>query len=749
MNLPNQNMQMPDEMSSQGINGMAGVPQQQQALAQPQQEMGQYAGDEGEDQEQEEGQDQQTSLRAMLESVNIAEHLDDAELNKIGGHVRSGFEQDLQSRREWELNVDEWTKLAQQTKEQKSYPWPRASNVKYPLLATAAMQFAARAYPSLVPSDGQVVKGRVIGKDPDGSKLEKAKRIGMFMSYQIMDEMPGWEEDMDRLLLMVSIVGVMFKKTYWDPVCKYNISRLIMPKNMVVNYWATCMEEAERVSEIIEMSPRILKERQLSKQFLDIDLGEPASTWNQNAMHPNVPPADDTTPYQIIEQHTFLDLDEDGYEEPYIVTFHRQSGKVLRIAARFDEKGLKFDEEGELIKIEPICYYTKFDFIPAPDGSFYGVGFGTLLGPINESVNTLINQLIDAGTLTNLQSGFIGKGLRLRMGETRFQPGEWKAVNATGDDLKKQIVPLPAKEPSNVLFQLMGALITSGKELASVAEIFTGKMPGQNTPATTTMASIEQGMKVFTAVYKRIFRALDCEFQKLYDLNATYLDYNTYAAVVDTQVSPDDFDRTDYDVCPAADPQAVSQSEKLMKAQALMQLLQSAGPILNPVEIVKRTLDAMEIPAWEEVLNPQVAQTGEMPPQPPDPKTIELQQKGQFEQQKLQLKAQDQAFKQQQAQQSQQTQQAMAAQSQAQEAQMQQAAAAAQAQQDYHNNQAKIVQQQQAHSQQMSQQEMAHQQRLRQTEEAHQQKMEVAKSQARANSRNGNETSSRKKSSKH
>lgn len=725
MNLPNQSLQMPDEMSSQGIEDPnAGYEEQ------PQEDS------------------QSVKLRALLESVNIAEHLDEELLNKIGGHVRSGFEQDLESRRDWELNVDEWTKLAQQTKEQKSYPWPRASNVKYPLLATAAMQFAARAYPSLVPSDGQVVKGRVIGKDPDGSKLEKANRIGMFMSYQIMDEMHGWEEDMDRLLLMVSIVGVMFKKTYWDPVEKINCSRLVMPKNLVVNYWATCMEEAERVSEIIEMSARVLKERQLSGQFLDVDLGTPVTEWTQTALHPNVPPADDTTPYQIIEQHTFYDLDNDGYEEPYIITFHRQSGKILRIAARYDEKSLHFNEKGDLIKINPICYYTKFDFIPAPDGSFYGVGFGTLLGPINESVNTLINQLIDAGTLTNLQSGFIGKGLRLRMGETRFQPGEWKAVNATGDDLKKQIVPLPAKEPSNVLFQLMGALITSGKELASVAEIFTGKMPGQNTPATTTMASIEQGMKVFTAVYKRIFRALDCEFQKLFDLNSTYLDYNTYAAVVDTQVSPDDFDRSDYDVCPAADPQAVSQAEKLQKAQALMQLLQGVGPVLNPVEVTKRVLDAMEIPSWEEVLNPQVAQTGQMPPQPPDPKVMELQQKGQFEQQKLQLKAQDQAFKQQQAQSDQQTKQAMAAQAQAQQGQIQQAQAAAQAMQDYHNNQAKMAQQTQQHQQSMQQTEMSHQQKMRQSQEAHQQKMEVAKSQAKANSSNGGKASSRKKSSR-
>ena len=159
------------------------------------------------------------------------------------------------------------------------------------------------------------------------------------------------------------------------------------------------------------------------------------------------------------------------------------------------------------------------------------------------------------------------------MGEYGFKPGEWKTVNAVGDDLKKQIVQLPTKEPSNVLFQLMGSLITSGKELASVAEIFTGKMPGQNTPATTTMASIEQGMKVFTAVYKRIFRSLAEEFKKLYDIDRVYINPNTYAAVVDVTVSPEDFSKDGYDICPGADPTAISATERLMKAQGLLELL--------------------------------------------------------------------------------------------------------------------------------------------------------------------------------
>jgi chaperonin GroES len=580
-------------------------------------------------------------LGVLLESVNIAKELDQDLLNKIGNEAFEGFTHDLQSREEWDRHIDEWIKLAKQTIEPKTYPWPRASNVKYPLLSTAAMQFAARAYPSLVPANGRVVNAKAIGKDPTGQKSQVAEAVSLYMSWQLLREMDGWEEEMDKLLIMLPIVGTMFKKTYWDPMNEKNCSKLVLPKNLVVNYWAKSLKDAERISEILEMSPRKVKERQQSKLWLDVDLGEAPQPETKKPNSPSV--QDETTPYTIIEQHTFLDLDEDGYKEPYIVTFHKESKRVLRIAARFDETTISIADDGSLRKIEPIQYYTKFGFIPNPDGGFYDIGFGVLLGPINESVNTLINQLVDAGALNNLQSGFLGKGLRLRMGETRFQPGEWKVVNSTGDDLKKQIVPMPSKEPSNVLFQLMGALITSGKELASVAEIFVGKTPGQNTPATTTMATIEQGMKVFTAVYKRIYRALNEEFEKLARLNYLYVNPATYVDVVDMEVNPTDFDLKLNNIFPGADPTAVSQTEKLLKAQGLMELLPSG--VLDPVKVVMRILDAQEQPNWEELLNPQVAQTGQLPPPPPDPKLLEMQMKGQMEQQKIQMQSQAQQQK--------------------------------------------------------------------------------------------------------
>jgi chaperonin GroES len=581
---------------------------------------------------QEEAQSPATDLTpdVALQNENLAKKYDEEKLMDIGVLCRQGFENDLKSREEWEHNLDDWLNLAKQVRETRSYPWPNASNVKYPLLSTAAMQFAARAYPSLVPSNGKIVKTVVIGKDHDGQKLERAERVSTYMSHQIMYEMHGWEEDMDKMLMALPVVGTMFKKTYYDPGKDAICSKMITPKDIVVNYWTRNLDEAERISEIIQMTPRVLKERQNQAIFLDVELDTPQAPDGEPSTYSD----DATIPHELVEQHTFLDLDDDGYAEPYIVTFERKTGKILRISVRYSIDDVEKKDNGGIKKITAQQYYTKFGFVPNPDGSFYDIGFGILLGPLNESVNTIINQLIDAGSMANLQSGFIGKSLRLKMGDARFQPGEWKPVNATGDDLRKQIVPLPAKDPSDTLFQLMGTLVTSGKELASVAEIFVGKMPGQNTPATTTMASIEQGMKVFTAVYKRLYRSLAVEFKKIYKLNKLYTDPNKYTAIIDTTIGPDDFDDESYDICPGADPTAVSQTEKLLKAQGLLELLPLIPGLLDPIQVYSRILEAQEQPNWQQLFSKEVQESGALPPPPPDPKLMAIQAKAESDQRK-------------------------------------------------------------------------------------------------------------------
>ena len=568
-------------------------------------------------------------LEKFLGKNNIVDQLDEDTLTSIGDKVVEGYNQDEDSRKEWKRNLETWTKLALQVVDRRTYPWDNASNVKFPIVATAAMQFAARAYPTLVPPDGNIVKCKTVGADPDGEKFKRALRIQKHMSYQIMHEMEEWEEEMDRLLLTLPIAGTVFKKTYFDKAANRNKSELVMPVDLVVNYWAKDLKSCARVTQIHEWNKREVQNRIRSKLFADIDLSDPqVDTTHRTKVNPSgqeAPDNDETTPYIFLEQYCYHDLDKDGYSEPYVVFVELNSRKVARIVPNFDEETVEVGEDGEIVRIDPLHYYTKYDFIPNPDGGFYSIGFGRLLGPINASVDTLINQLIDSGTLSNLQSGFIGKGLRMKMGEAALQPGEWRVVNAMGDDIKKQIFPLPAKEPSQVLFKLLELLIQSSKELASVAEIFVGKMPGQNTPATTTMATIEQGMKLFTAVYKRVYRSLTEEFRKLFLLNQKYLDPQVEIDILDEPVQQSDYKGSEKDVIPAADPTAASQQERQQKAQGVLQLL-PLGTI-NPMAATQMNLEALDVDPSKVMMQPQPQQ---------DPKQQEMQMKAQLEAAKMQ-----------------------------------------------------------------------------------------------------------------
>lgn len=568
-----------------------------------------------------------------IDVANIADTLDEELLLKIGEECFKGYEDDVGSRKDWELQLEEWTKLAIQVKEEKSYPWPKASNVKYPLLSTAAMQFAARAYPIIVPSDGKPVKCRVIGSDQNGAKAGRAKRISEHLSFQVMEEMDGWEEDTDRLLMILAVAGTVFRKTYYDPVDEKVCSKLVLPRDLVVNYWSRSLEQSFRKTQRLYFTKNDIIERKNKGLYLDIDLPNPTVDGQNTKEHPNrnlySGEDDATVPYLILEQHTWLDLDDDGYKEPYVVTFEYKSRKVLRIVARYSKNDIELSKEGKIIRIKAKEYFTKFGFIPNPDGGFYDLGFGALLGALNESANTIVNQLIDAGSLSNLQSGFIAKGLRVKLGDSRFQPGEWKTVNAVGEDLKKGVLPLPTAAPSNVLFELLGMIVQSTKELASVAEIFVGKIPGQNTPATTTQATIEQGMKVFTSIFKRIYRALTTEFRKIYVLNKETLDPQKYQDVLDDPASQQDYQGSENDIVPSADPQAQTDSMKQQKAQAILQAVQYG---LDPMASAMRFLEANSVEDIQNLLPKE--------PPPPPPEVQKMQMQMQMDEQKHQLEMQ-------------------------------------------------------------------------------------------------------------
>lgn len=581
---------------------------------------------------------EQMSIDKALQGMNLAEKLRKKDERKgtnvladLGSQVVRDFDSDDTSRKDWMERNEEWMKLATQVVEKKTFPWEGASNVKFPLLSMAALQFSARAYSSLIPSL-DIVKAKVVGADQDGSLTEIANTLSTHMSYQILHEMDGWEDDMDTLCFVLPIVGTMFKKTYYSEVEEKNVSELVHAKDFVVNYYTKTLKKSSRYTHVQYLTPNELKERQLNELFLEYDTPFGPGQGDDTTYSKNLTTGvnndnsgdDDEIPRRLLEQYRYIDLDEDGYKEPYIVTVDYETEQVLRITPNFRIGGVKKNDKGKITGIQPCQWFTKYEFIPNPDGGFYGLGFGLLLGGINESINTLSNQLLDSGTLNNLNAGFLAKGLRLGGKDLKFKIGEWKIVNAIGDDLRKSIMPLPANPPSVVLFQLLGTLSQAGKELASVAEIFTGKMPGQNTPAATTMATIEQGLKVFTSIYKRIFRSMQQEFTKIFDLNCLYMPDQTTRFVSDVngpseqyKVSKFDYQGADKKVkiIPAADPNMVSETQKLLKINGLHELAQYGH--VNTQELTRQSMIYQGQENIQALMNV---------PQPPPPIEIQIQQ---------------------------------------------------------------------------------------------------------------------------
>lgn len=548
-------------------------------------------------------------LRRWARATNIADELDDSECAKLAGIVKREFDIDDTSRAEYLEKYKKWLDFAMQMVQEKTYPWPRASNVVYPLLTSAAIQFAARAYPSIVRDSG-VVKGEVVGDDkgdptPDpatggqlqiqgqpqwinkpGEKRQRADLVGRHMSWQLLTEQEEWEPQTDRMLVVLPIVGSMFRKSMFDPNLRRNVSETIDATHLVVNYHARSFETAPRKTEVIELYPWEIEERIRSGIFLDDEYGTDTDQKDGT---------DTDSPVTFLEQHRRYDLDDDGYAEPYIVTISRDSMRLARIRAGYEMAGVEWTNKGTVRRIGQVEYYTKYGFIPSPGSNVYDLGFGHLLYPINEAINTSLNQMFDAGHLQNVGGGFIGSGISLNTGAVRFAVGEYKPVNTMGGTLKDNIFPLPFPGPSQVLFALVQFLVEAGKEIAAVKDIMVGDMPGDNTSGITTLAVIEQGLKVYSAIHKRIHRSLSYEFRKLFRLNRLYLPKESGWLDGDLwrKITREDYGKS-AGVVPVSDPQMVTDMQRMGRAQFLLQF--KDDPLFNGREIRIRMLEAANIP---------------------------------------------------------------------------------------------------------------------------------------------------------
>lgn len=563
-------------------------------------------------------------LKKLPDIQNIAEYLEDEDLATIATRVIEDYEADNQSRAHWLERYNRYLKQAVQVQEIKNFPFAGASNVKYPLTTTACLQFHARAYPMLVPSKNLVMT-RVLGEDSDGEKQDRAERVQLHMNYQLKEQMKDWEEGHDKLLLTLPLTGCEFKKVYYDSGKDVNVAEHVLARDLVVHYYAKSLEDASRKTQVLELSTNKLLSLVREGLFLDCyfdedDIGTPiqdASIKEAQDERQGIkePKKDSDTPHMLLEWHGFLDLDGDGYREPYIVTVHKDKHKVLRIVARFQPDAVRSNAQGEVIEIEPDEYFVQYNFIPSPDGGIYGIGFGTLVGPLNDAVDTLINQLIDAGKQANLQAGFISKHFRLRAGDLKFKLGEWKQVNVSGQDIQSGIFPLPTKEPSGTLFELAKFLINAGERLTSTTDMMVGENPGQNQKATTTQAVLDQGQKVFTAIYKRIRNTMTKEFMTFYKLNSIYLDEAEYYDFLDASdlningaaILREDYQKGGFVLKPTADPNAVTQLQKVEKAQFVLQLVPMGT--IDPKAATKRALEAAEIDHIAELIPEQTGPT--------------------------------------------------------------------------------------------------------------------------------------------
>lgn len=552
---------------------------------------------------------------------NVAVKLSEDDLLKIGGLVLKGYHEDKISRKDWEDQVQQALDLAELKREPKTYPFVNAANIKYPLLTTANIQFAARTYPEIV-RNGKVVEVTVMGRDQTGEKAERARRVSSHMSYQLLVESDEWEENTDRLLHLLPTVGTCFKKTWFDPIKGVNRSILCLHDEIIVNDNISCLAEAKRITHILSKTKNQLVEMIRAGYYTkDMDILARCESDEVDA------------DIVLLEQHRWLDLDQDGYEEPYIVTVDKETNRVLRIVARFDGDGIKKLDDDTIVSIKAVSYFTDFHFIPSPSGKYHSIGFGHLLTPLNSAVNTILNQLVDSGKLANMQGGFVSSRVRSKEKDIKLQMGEFKQLTVNGDvDLSKNIIPLTYKEPSQVLFSLLGMLIQATEKLSSVTDALTGSQPGQNVPATTMLALVEQGLKVFTSIQRRLYRGFKKEYELLYRLNRVYLDEVVYMRTMDDEqaILQSDYEEESFDVRPVSDPGQSSDAQRLAKTEIYLNMIQMG--LIDPKEGTERYLKALDIPNIEALM-----------PQPAGPSIDEqeLQAKIAKEQESLRLQAKD------------------------------------------------------------------------------------------------------------
>jgi hypothetical protein len=549
---------------------------------------------------------------------NLADFVDETELEKISSDLLSDYLNDKETRKDWEEGYTQGLDLLGFKYEDRSQPFQGASGVTHPLLAESVTQFQAQAYKELLPPGGPV-KCNIVGAENPAVE-DQAKRVKEFMNYQITSVMEEYDSDMDQMLFFLALAGSSFKKIYYDTNMGRAVAKFIPVEDLVVPYHSTDLETAPRITHVLKQNKNDVRKSQVSGFYRDVELDvvnkqdRIQETYDKiEGVTPN-----DSTNYNdqctLLEMH--CDLDIPGFEDigvdggptgvklPYIVTIDEGSRKILSIRRNY--------AENDKLK-KKIQYFVHYRFLPGL--GFYGFGLIHMLGGLSRTATSALRQLIDAGTLSNLPAGFKARGLRIRDDDNPLQPGEFRDVDAPGGDLRQNFVPLPYKEPSQTLMQLLGFCVDAGKRFAAVADAKIADSNNAN-PVGTTMAMIEQGTKVMSAIHKRCHYAQKIEFKLLARIFQIYLPpvypYNVTGG--QREIKTTDFDDR-IDIIPVSDPSIFSMSQRIQLAQSQLQLAQTNPQMHNLYEAYRRMYQALGIQNIDAILPPPAR------PAPKDPIT--------------------------------------------------------------------------------------------------------------------------------
>jgi len=545
---------------------------------------------------------------------NLAEHLPDDVLGRLGSDIFQNYQDYKNSRKDWESSYKTGLDLLGFKYENRTEPFSGASGATHPVLAEAVTQFQALAYKELLPADGPV-RTQILGLNTP-EKTQQASRVKDFMNYQLMDQMKEYEPEFDQMLFYLPLAGSSFKKVYYDEILQRAVSKFVPADDLIVPYTATSLDDAEAIIHRIKISENELRKKQVAGFYRDIDI-QPGQL-NEDEVQKKERELEGTTRsrdedvFNILECHINLDLEgfEDvgpdgeptGIKLPYIVTLEENSREVLSIKRNYEINDPKRAK---------IQYFVHFKFLPGL--GFYGFGLIHMIGGLSRTATSALRQLLDAGTLSNLPAGFKQRGIRIRDDAQAIQPGEFRDVDAPGGNIRDSFMMLPFKEPSQTLLQLMGVVVTAGQRFASIADLQVGD-GNQQAAVGTTVALLERGSRTMSAIHKRIYAALKQEFKLLARVFKLYLPAEYPYDVVggQKQIKQSDFDDR-VDILPVADPNIFSQTQRISLAQTELQLAQSNPGIHNMYNAYRHMYEALGVKDIDQVLiRPQ-------PPQPKDP----------------------------------------------------------------------------------------------------------------------------------